>query len=49
MRAGRADVTTPKFAAAMFVETFVELRVVQRVERLQPELQPHAARRARSS
>ena len=43
MRAARADVTTPKLADEMFVDTFDELRMVQRVERLQPELQPNAA------
>ena len=44
MRAGRAAVTTPKLAAVRFVSTVCELRMVERVERLQPELQPDAAR-----
>ena len=43
MRPGRADVTTPKFVRRQIRRHAVELRVVQRVERLEPELQPRAA------
>ena len=44
MRAGRADVTTPKLLDARFVATLENCVWLKRVERLQPELQPHLVR-----